>query len=120
MLRLFYLSTVAALALVFVLPVARAAAPIALDAKGSVVSANPVWNACIRGLPLTAEFMKTNPDKILHRQGKTRIFKPKSCRDYHRGHLKIWSYPDAPIQLVLDGRGRLLGDAPPGYWLQKK
>lgn len=91
-----------------------------IDAKGAVLSRNSVWNACIRGLPLTADFMKTNPDIFLHRQGRIRVFRRLTCRDYHRGDLRVWTFPDDPsIKLVLDKRGRMLGDPPAGYVIQK-
>ncbi len=90
-----------------------------VDQKGAVLSSNPVWNACIRGLPLTASFMKRNPDTVEHRQRRIRVYRPLSCRDYHKGDVRAWRYPEDPsVELVLDDRGRLLGDAPQGYVLQ--
>lgn len=98
------------------LVVKRTFRPLRIDAKGRVVSKNPVWNACIRGEPLTAAIMRTNPDVHHHRQGRIIVKIPLSCRDYHRGELRVWRFPDDPsVELVLDKRGRLLGDAPPGF-----
>lgn len=91
-----------------------------INRKGVIVSSNPVWNACIQNEPLTASFIKSNTDGAMHRQARVRVFRPYSCRDYHRGDLRLWRYPDDPsIELVLDKRGRLLGDPPVGYILQK-
>jgi len=92
-----------------------------LDQKGSVVSSNPVWNACIRNTPMTGVFVRSNTDTFIHRQRSIIVKIPLSCRDYHRGQLKVWTYPDDPsVHLVLDSRGRLLGDAPIGYVLSEK
>jgi hypothetical protein len=94
--------------------------PMTVDAKGRIVSGNPVWNACVHGLPLTAALMRTNPDVIVHRQRRVRVIRPMSCRDYHRGDIRVWMFADDPsIELVLDKKGRLLGDPPAGYTLQK-
>lgn len=92
-----------------------------IDKNGSVVSSNPVWNACIRNAPMTGVFVRSNTDTFIHRQRSIIVKIPFSCRDYHRGQLKVWAYPDDPsVHLVLDGRGRLLGDAPVGYVLTEK
>lgn len=91
-----------------------------VNRKGVIISNNPVWNACIQNEQLTALFVKSNTDGVMHRQARKRVFRPYSCRDYHRGDLRIWRYPDdSSIELVLDKRGRLLGDPPVGYILQK-
>jgi hypothetical protein len=90
-----------------------------IDAKGRVLSRNPVWNACAHGQPVTPDLIRSNPDTILHRQRRIRTKRPMSCRDYHRGDIRVWTYADDhSIQLVLDKKGRLLGDPPVGYILK--
>ncbi len=89
-----------------------------IDPQGSVISSNPVWNACIRSSYLSPALLRSNQDVYEHRQGRIRVRIPFSCRDYHRGDLRVWQFPDDPsVQLVLDKRGRLLGDPPPEYVL---
>lgn len=89
-----------------------------IDSIGRVVSRNPVWNSCIRGTLLTPAQLRSNPDVFVHRQRSISVRIPYSCRDYHRGEVRSWIFPDDPsIELVLDARGRLLGDAPAGYIL---
>jgi hypothetical protein len=89
-----------------------------MDSRGRVLSSNAVWNACIRGENLTPAFLRSNSDAFIHRQGRVRVRIPLSCRDYHRGDLRVWQFPDdASVELVLDTHGKLLGDAPPDYYL---
>jgi hypothetical protein len=97
-------------------PVADVSSPmsritvIPLDAKGIPVSRNPVWNACVRGQGLSFDFIQSNTDRFEHRSGRLRVTRPWSCRDYHRGKLALWKYPDQPhTELLLDRRGKFLG-----------
>lgn len=90
-----------------------------IDLSGRVISTNPVWNACTQGALLSAEFMKSNKDIIRIRQGSVRVERRLSCRDYHKGNIRVWKFADdQDVELYLDGRGRLLGDAPKGYVLK--
>lgn len=80
-----------------------------VDAYGFPHSSNPVWNACVRGQGLSIDLIRSNHDTFLHRQGRIRLQIPWTCRDYHRGSLNIWLYPDVPgSQVLLDSRGRFV------------
>ena len=92
--------------------------PLRLDTQGRVLSSNPVWNACIRGESLSLSFLRSNLDVYIHRQRRVRVRIPLTCRDYHRGDVRVWRFPEDPsVELVLDKKGRLLGDPPPEYVL---
>lgn len=83
---------------------------IPIDARGIPLSSNPVWNACVRRQGLSFDLIQSNTDRFEHRRGKVRITRPLSCRDYHRGSVAFWKYPDQPdLELLLDRRGKFLG-----------
>jgi hypothetical protein len=94
--------------------------PVFVNRDGTVHSNNPVWNACITGKDLSVELLKSNPDVFEHRQGRIRILRPYSCRDYHRGPLMVWKHPDfLDLSVALDQKGRLKGSLPRGYMVKK-
>lgn len=97
-------------------PVKKADVIIHLDAKGIVVSSNPVWNACVSGRDLTLSLIRSNEDTYVHRQGTVRKEFAMTCRDYHRGDVSMWQHPDHPgLEIELDTKGRLVGGLPAGY-----
>ncbi len=88
---------------------------IRLNKDGIVKSSNPVWNACIRG-KATLGLIRHNTDRVLHRQGRIRTYRPKSCDAYHRNSFNVWKHPDfADLHLTLDKKGHLVGGVPSGY-----
>ena len=100
-------------------PVLKPLKTMYIDLKGRVISSNPVWNACTQGAPLSVDFMKSNKDIIRIRQGSVHTYRHVTCRDYHKGNVHTWKFADDPdVDLFLDARGRLLGDAPKGYVLK--
>lgn len=87
---------------------------------GSVVSSNPVWNACVRGESVSRVLIRSNEDFSLYHRGRVSKKIPFTCRDYHRGDVHLWQHPDFPgLEIHLDERGRLLGGLPAGFALRK-
>ncbi len=86
---------------------------IRLQKNGVVRSSNPVWNVCISGQPIRKGLIMKNTDVFEYRRGHLHMHIPFTCRDYHRGDLKVWKHPDFPnVELLLDGKGRLIGGVP--------
>jgi hypothetical protein len=69
------------------------------------VSSNPLWNACIRGLPITLDMIKQNQDR--DEDGK-----PRSCADYHT--QESWYQPDLHVFFTWNGSVATL-QLPEGY-----
>ncbi len=91
-----------------------------LNAKGVVVSTNPVWNACVSGENLTLDLIKSNTDIYMHRQANVSKKFAMTCRDYHRGNVSMWQHPDYPdLEIQLDHKGRLVGGLPFGFTAKK-
>ncbi len=91
-----------------------------LNSKNIVVSTNPVWNACVSGVPVSLALIRSNQDTFAHRQGSLRTLFAKTCRDYHRGDISMWQHPDFPgLEVQLDAKGRLLGGLPTGFIVKK-
>lgn len=91
-----------------------------LNKRGTVVSQNPVWNACVSGTDLPLALIRSNKDTIMHRQGSLRKIFVRTCRDYHRGDLDLWQHPDYPgLEMQLDSKGRLLSGLPNGFVAKK-
>ncbi len=102
------------------LRVRKTVAIVHLNAKGVVMSRNPVWNACVTGRSVSLALIRSNKEYFIHRQGSHRKLLAKTCRDYHRGNTSLWQHPDFPdLEVHLDAKGRLLGGVPTGYILKK-
>jgi hypothetical protein len=91
-----------------------------LNTEGYVVSSNPVWNACVKG-EATLGLIKSNTDKVLHRQGGTEVSRPFTCSDYHKNNRNEWRHPDHPeLIFMLDKKGKLMiGTLPKGFVAKK-
>jgi len=87
---------------------------------GFVVSKNPVWNACIRGGYVLPGFIRMNPDRFLHRQGRVRKEIPLTCRDYRRGNPNVWRHPDfLSAEIFTRADGRFLGVLTEGFLVRE-
>ncbi len=100
----------------------QAAAPtvkpvaIRMNKDGVVVSSNPVWNVCVSGKTISQGLIESNTDTVSYRRGHVHVETPKTCSDYHKNSVGLWSHPDFPgLKLMLDSKGRISGTVPAGY-----
>ncbi|MEQ1849001.1 MAG: hypothetical protein ABL890_00205 [Candidatus Peribacteraceae bacterium] len=81
-----------------------------IDTAGYPLSANPVWNLCVRGSEIPVGVIRRNADTVTHRRGKVRVQIPKTCADYRIGKTNIWKHPDfLDVTVYLAHDGKLLG-----------
>ena len=69
--------------------------PLALAPDGFPVSAkNPLWNLCVRGIPVTRREVLENPDAETLRSG---YVIHRSCDYYRTAGSNDWKFPDDPF-----------------------
>jgi|GEM_PF-3972601 len=94
---------------------------IIVDTDGFVISRNPIWNSCTRSDRLLPSFLRSNPDTVTHRQGRIRVERPLSCKDYQVGIKNVWKHPDfLDVEVYLSTKGKLLGVLSSGYVIERK